>query len=101
MTLIFFRFDNELIKKNVQKKDGDCAILSIYFPRTFTSGSIRFINPCSVLPGPNSTNSVTPSAIILRTDWVHHTGLVSWASRFLRITSGSEEGNAVAFWQTG
>lgn len=46
-------------------------------PLVVTLGLIFFTNPCNTLPGPNSTNSVAPSATIFSTDCVHFTGAVS------------------------
>src|SRR5262249_15564908 len=45
-----------------------------------TERSIRLIKPESTLPGPTSTNVVTPSRINSRAAWVNLTGAVSWST---------------------
>lgn len=67
-------------------------------PATATSREILETRPWSTLPGPSSTNSVAPSAIMLRTVWVQRTGAVSWATRLALISACEVWGSASTFW---
>lgn len=58
---------------------------------------ILFIRPVRTVPGPTSTKSSAPSAIIRCTDWVQQTGEVSWAIRLHLISKGSVCGWASTF----
>src|SRR5262249_40347708 len=47
----------------------------------WTLRSIRFTRPERTLPGPTSTNVLTPARISSVADWVKRTGAVSWSTR--------------------
>ena len=70
--------DNPVVVKGAAERSHiSFAFIQYYNPRTVTSREILTIIPWSALPGPHSTNSVAPAAIMFCTSFVQSTLAVS------------------------